>query len=94
LEVESGANNSSPSKNKRVTKCYKDDQDKAEETGRASSMNAEECIWDIGGKTRKKEATSNKTGVRIILKWILEKYDGVLWTGLIWVRVRIIEEFL
>jgi hypothetical protein len=26
---------------------------------------------------------------RIIIKWILEKYDGVLWTGLIWLRIGI-----
>jgi hypothetical protein len=25
---------------------------------------------------------------RILLKWILEKYDGNLWTGLIWLRIR------
>jgi hypothetical protein len=25
---------------------------------------------------------------RIILKWILEKYDGEVWTGLIWFRIR------
>jgi hypothetical protein len=26
-------------------------------------------------------------GWRIILRWILERYDGVVWTGLIWLRV-------
>jgi hypothetical protein len=25
----------------------------------------------------------------IILKWILERYDGVVWTGLIWLRIGI-----
>jgi hypothetical protein len=25
-------------------------------------------------------------GERIILKWILEKQDGVVWTGFIWLR--------
>jgi hypothetical protein len=24
---------------------------------------------------------------RIILKWILKKWDGVAWTGLIWLRI-------
>jgi hypothetical protein len=26
-------------------------------------------------------------GGRIILKWMLEQYDGVVWTGLIWIRI-------
>jgi hypothetical protein len=25
---------------------------------------------------------------RIILKWVLEKWDEVIWTGLMWVRVE------
>jgi hypothetical protein len=25
---------------------------------------------------------------RIILKWILEKEGGLVWTGLIWLRIR------
>jgi hypothetical protein len=25
---------------------------------------------------------------KIILQWILEKYDGRLWTGFIWLRIR------
>jgi hypothetical protein len=24
---------------------------------------------------------------RIILKWIVEKYNGVVWTGLTWLRI-------
>jgi hypothetical protein len=24
---------------------------------------------------------------KIILKWILDKYDGVVWTGLTWLRI-------
>jgi hypothetical protein len=33
---------------------------------------------------------SEKVGVdgRIRLKWILEKEDGKLWTGFIWLRIR------
>jgi hypothetical protein len=27
-------------------------------------------------------------GERIILGWILERYNGVVWTGLVWLRVR------
>jgi hypothetical protein len=26
-------------------------------------------------------------GGRIILKWIVEKYDGLVWSGLIWLRI-------
>jgi hypothetical protein len=26
-------------------------------------------------------------GGRIILRWILEKQDGVVWTGFIWLRI-------
>jgi hypothetical protein len=26
-------------------------------------------------------------GGRIILRWILERKDGVVWTGLIWLRI-------
>jgi hypothetical protein len=26
-------------------------------------------------------------GGRIMLKWILERSDGVVWTGLIWLRI-------
>jgi hypothetical protein len=26
-------------------------------------------------------------GARIILKWILERWDEVVWTGVIWLRI-------
>jgi hypothetical protein len=26
-------------------------------------------------------------GSRIILKWTLERQDGVVWTGLVWLRI-------
>jgi hypothetical protein len=26
-------------------------------------------------------------GGRIILKWIIESYDGMLWAGFIWLRI-------
>jgi hypothetical protein len=29
----------------------------------------------------------------IILKWILEKSDGVIWTRFIWLRIKISESF-
>jgi hypothetical protein len=28
-------------------------------------------------------------GVWIILKWILKRYDKVVWTGLIWLRIGV-----
>jgi hypothetical protein len=40
-----------------------------------------ERVYAIGGKARGKEAT------RIILGWILERWDGVMWTGLVWLRI-------
>jgi hypothetical protein len=27
---------------------------------------------------------------KIILRWILERYDGVVWTGCIWLRIVIV----
>jgi hypothetical protein len=40
--------------------------------------------WETCGKE-----TALKTGVggRIILKWIVQKWDEELWTGLIWLRI-------
>jgi hypothetical protein len=45
--------------------------------GRECSTNGAEaeCIYDIGGKARRKETTrkTNDVGGWVILKWILEK---------------------
>jgi hypothetical protein len=46
-----------------------------------------ECICDIGGNTRKKEATKKAADGWIIFKWILENYDEMLRTGLFWLRI-------
>jgi hypothetical protein len=52
----------------------------------------EKHLQIIGGKARGKE-TPRKTkedqdvGGWIILGWILEKRDGVKWTGLVWLRI-------
>jgi hypothetical protein len=32
--------------------------------------------------------STNGVSGRIILRWILERYDGVVWTGLIWLRIE------
>jgi hypothetical protein len=37
------------------------------------------------GKPKKKE--DHDVGGRVILSWILEKSDGVIWTGSIWLRI-------
>jgi hypothetical protein len=29
--------------------------------------------------------------VTIVLKWILERYNGVVWTALIWLRIGLVE---
>jgi hypothetical protein len=31
---------------------------------------------------------------RIVLKWIMEKYDGVVWTRFIWLRIGVNGELL
>jgi hypothetical protein len=44
----------------------------------------EEFIHSFGGEDRRKEAIrKTDVGEKIILKWFLQKYDGVAWTGLI-----------
>jgi hypothetical protein len=37
--------------------------------------------------SRKQTIRKTDVGRRIILKWILEKQDGVIWIGFIWLRV-------
>jgi hypothetical protein len=40
------------------------------------------------GKPEGKRSLGRPTeGGLIILGWILEKWDGVMWTGLIWLRI-------
>jgi hypothetical protein len=47
-----------------------------------------------GGKARRKETTSKENvGGRVILKWILEGQDGVVWIGLVWLRICTGREF-
>jgi hypothetical protein len=33
-------------------------------------------------------------GARIIIKWIVQKQDGVLWTGFIWLRMGATDRLL
>jgi hypothetical protein len=43
--------------------------------------------WESQKERDHKEA--KYIGGWIIFKWILERYDGVVWTGLIWLRIAI-----
>jgi hypothetical protein len=47
-----------------------------------------ETFRDFSGNARRKETTrKTDAGGNIILKWMLEREDGVVWTGLIWLRI-------
>jgi hypothetical protein len=49
----------------------------------------EEPVYVIGGKARGKEtAGKTNTWMGVILEWILERWDGVSWTGLVWLRIE------
>jgi hypothetical protein len=39
------------------------------------------------GNPEEKRLENLDVGGGIVLKWILEKYDGVLWAGFIWLRI-------
>jgi hypothetical protein len=40
------------------------------------------------GNTDGKRPLGRLRSGRIILKWILERWDGVVWTGLMWLRIE------
>jgi hypothetical protein len=41
--------------------------------------------WEI--QKERKHYEDQDVGEWIIIKWIFERYDGVVWTGLIWLRI-------
>jgi hypothetical protein len=41
-----------------------------------------------------RRGTVQDVGGCIILRWILERYDGVLWIGLVWLRIGISRKLL
>jgi hypothetical protein len=41
----------------------------------------------VGKPEGKRPRNSPNVGQRIILKWVLEKQGGVVWTGLIWFTI-------
>jgi hypothetical protein len=43
------------------------------------------CQWE---SQKERGYLKGKKAYRwIILRWILERYDGVVWTGLVWLRI-------
>jgi len=47
------------------------------------------CIQSFGGETEEKRSLGRRKHVdgRMNLQWILKKWDGSVWTGLIWLRI-------
>jgi hypothetical protein len=45
----------------------------------------EKCLQYFDWKTGRKEDLG--LGVKTVLEWIIEKYDGKLWTGCIWLKI-------
>jgi hypothetical protein len=50
----------------------------------STNVRGEECIYDIGGKARRRN-TTRKT--KIILKRIIEAKECVVWIALLWIRM-------
>jgi hypothetical protein len=45
------------------------------------------CRILVGKPEEKRPLGTYKLDERIILRWILERWDGVVWSGLIWLRI-------
>jgi hypothetical protein len=45
------------------------------------------CRILLGKQEGKRPLIDLDLGWKFILKWILEKYDGTVWTGLVWFRI-------
>jgi hypothetical protein len=41
----------------------------------------------VGKPEEKRPLEDLDVGGRIILRWVLERQDGVVWTGLMWLRI-------
>jgi hypothetical protein len=59
-------------------------------TGHVAQIGAKRIAYRILGANQKERDhwEDQDVGGRIILKLTLERYDGVLWTGLIWFVIR------
>jgi hypothetical protein len=44
--------------------------------------------WERQKKRERDHWEDIDVGGKIMLKWILGKYDGVVWTGFIWLRIE------
>jgi hypothetical protein len=47
----------------------------------------EESLWIIGGKARRKEPLGRPRRRWVDNVRILERWDGVMWIGLVWLRI-------
>ena len=70
---------------------YSGDQIKKNEMGVACEAygGEERCIYGFGGGDLRVRGYLEDLGIdgRIILKWMLRKWDGEAYTGLIWLRI-------
>jgi hypothetical protein len=63
---------------------------KEDEMGSACSMNREKmnAYRILVGKPEKKRPLGRaRRSWKVLLRWILEKQDGVIWTGFIWLAI-------
>ena len=71
---------------------YLGDNIKDHEMDRAhgTSGREEKCVQGFVGIPQHIERLRGNVGLkrRVLLKWILVKYDGMKWSGLIWLRLR------
>jgi hypothetical protein len=45
----------------------------------------DDYLWE--SQKERDHSEDQDVGGRIILGWILERWDGVMWTGLVWLRI-------
>jgi hypothetical protein len=69
---------------------YKYSDHKEDEMGRVCSAPAveEKCTQDAGEKVEGNRPPRTSRSGRIVLRWILESLNGVVRTGLVWLRIQ------
>jgi hypothetical protein len=55
--------------------------------GNVAPMGRREMHIAYWSESQEKSLKDQDVGGWIILKWMLERYDGVVWTGLIWLGI-------